>query len=332
MFQIHAERPTTGQIWDMVAIGSLKISKKKNEPGSLSGVFLRDYMTLERGDIIAVQTDDKISDDVDLFYGFVEDTEKANDECSATAYDQLHALQKSKVIKTYGDIKASDLYRQMSDEHKLFMLDPPNVVDSGYVVPGVIADNEAPMDLLIETLNSTFKATGKQYYVFDFFKNLCMEEQEGYRIDKTAYEINTDNLKSYSYGENGEDYINEVIIRSNDDQNTVLATRRDEQSIDRYGLITYTDRVGDGENAEVVADEIFNARRNIIPEMSVSVYGVNPHTIPGRLIHVDLYTARKEYICGWFSIESCDYTLEAGTGMMDMKLKLFQMESETFGR
>lgn len=331
MFQVHVERPSTGQMWDIVAIGDITVSKTKNEPASLTATFLRDKMTVENGDIIGVQLDEQGMDNFNLFYGYVYKTSKQLDEVTVTAYDQLYALKLSREIKVYGNIKASDLYQQMAVEHNLYILDPPNVVDTGFVIPNVVCDNKAPLDLLQEALNVTYDATGRSFYFYDFFKNLCLEDQENLIVKKEDYEINLMNLKSYTYDEDITEWINEVIVMSDDEKNTVLEVRRDQEHIDRNGRITYTERIKDGQNPSIIADYLFETKRKVIPEMDVTVYGMNPQIVPGRLIHVDLYSPSWEYVYGWFKVEDVTFTLSGGTGTMDLKLSLARMENVVFG-
>lgn len=327
MFQVHLERPTTGQIFELVPLGDIQVSKSKNEPASLSATFLRDKMTVETGDIVAVQLDERGMDDFNLFYGYVYHTDKSKDEVKITAYDQLYALKQSTEIKVYGTKTASDLYKQIIQEHKLYMLDPPIITDTGYPIPDIIADNTSLLDLMTECLNKTFNATGRRYFMYDFFKNLCMGEARAFRLSKEQYEFNLENIKDYHYVTDITDRKNEIIVKSESENNPTLAVKRNQQQIDRYGAITQTETVKEGENAQAVANSLYAESMKTPVKLSLSIYGCNPQVIPGRLVHVDFYSVHKyEYICGWYIVDDVTYTLSEGSGDMDVNLTILEVE------
>ena len=329
-FQVHIERPSTGKIYEVAVIGDIQVSKSKNEPGSLTCSILRETITVENGDIIAVQLNEEGMDDFNLFYGYVWKTSKVYDEDNITAYDQLFALKQSKEIKVYGNISASDLFIRMADEHKLFMLDPPNVKDTEYVIPNVIADNSTLLDMMTDALNITYRATGKKYYIYDMFKNLCLHECEEFKLPKEEYELNVENIKSYTIDEDRTEYKNEIIVKSEETDNPELAVRRNEESISAMGAVTYTEKTKDKENADVTADTLFEEKQKDKKSLSVTVYGCNPQIVPGRLVHVDLFSSHLENIMGWFEVEDVTFTLTAGVGNMDLKLSIFDMEDEAW--
>lgn len=228
MYHVYCERPTTGQVWEMVALGEVRVTKSKNEPSSLTATFLRDAMTVEDDDVIAVILDERGNDDANLFYGYVVDTDKCDDEVQVTAYDQLMFLKGSEDTKVYGDKKASELYTQIIEEHNLYKLDPPNILDTEHVIPEVIADGTRPLDLMTDALNITYDVTGKSYYMYDFFRNLCIGESELHKIPMEEYELNADNIKyqGYHYKQNRSDWVNQVAIRSDDEKNELHDLRK----------------------------------------------------------------------------------------------------------
>lgn len=335
MWQFHCQRQKTGQIWELAALGSVTVHKSKNEPSSLTATILRDKMTVEIDDVVAVQLNELGKDDVNLFYGYVENTSKFMDEVKITAYDQLYLLKQSKEFKVYGSKRADEIYRQIIKEHELFSVEPAFIANTEYVIPDVIADGTDPLSLMTEALNVTFRSTGKRYFMYDFFRNLCLGEtdSEDYKIPITDYELDEWNVESYSYDQDGTKRANEIIVKSENEaeKDKLLAVRRDDEEIKRIGSITYHQKIKDGENADIVADTLFTEKREIPQDLTVTAYGVNPQAYPGRLIHVDFFSARKEYIKGWFVIEEADYTLDGGRGMTNFKLSLDTMEVEDFG-
>lgn len=330
MFQVHLERPWNGKIWEMVPIGEITVNKSLNEPSSLSCTFLRDKMTAEIDDIVAVQLNEEGMDDFNLFYGWIRKTSKFTDEVQVTAYDQLMSFKLCKEIKVYGDRKASELFTQICEEHNYFMLDPPNVVDTEYKIPGCVCDNQTQLDMMVDVLNISNERTGKNFYMYDFFKNLCIGESELHKIPKEEYEFNVENIKSYTFDEDGTQRINEVVVKKDDGSDDVLAVRRDEGNIKSHGVISLHVKSNDGENAEKIAADLLYQNQQIATDISVSVYGCNPQVYPGRKVHLDLFTGKLEYIMGWFIVQSVTYKLKDGVGDMDVKLKLAEMESEAW--
>lgn len=96
-------------------------------------------------------------------------------------------------------------------------------------------------------------------------------------------------------------------------------TVRNDELIEKYGFLENFETVEEGENPQTKAEGLLN--ESYPPKRTLSLTGVQGDmTVRGGTpILVDFFTGeRKEFIRGWYCVESVTHTIEDGYHSMDL--------------
>lgn len=321
----------TGEVREIVCIGDATLTRTANQPSSLKLKVRRNDVgpyTPENGDIITLTVDK----DHDMFWGYITETQKSERTVDIVAYDQLWYLNQSTYSKSYGTISASDLYIKMADDFGFNMVDPPTVEDTVYKIVNVILDKAKPMDIMVDALNITYEHTGFRYFIYDAFNNLCLargEHPETLKVNTLC--INHFNCKEYTYTESlsGTYNVVHVVRQSNDGKPAETATKENEQAVKDYGRLEYTTDGAAGENLEELASKILKDKEGVSIKLTCNDVIGDPRVFGGSNVFVDLFTNgledSREYIRGWFEVDSVTHKFSNATHYMDLDLSLVWM-------
>lgn len=320
-----------GQVFSIVAVGDATLTRTPNDPSCLKITVRRNDLgpyTPENGNILTLTVDGVH----DMFWGYIVNTSKEERGIEITAYDQLWYWNQNSYSKEYGTISASDLYIKMSDDFGFNMVDPPTVEDTVYKIPNVILNNAKPIDIMTDALNITYKHTGFRYYIYDAYNNLSLargEHPDTLKVNTLC--INPFNCKSYTYEEDIEDTYNviKVIRKSNDDKPAEVVEVKDDKSIRKYGRLEYIQEGKEGENLTEVANKLLEEKRSVNISLHCSDVIGEPRVWGGSNVFVDFFSEgehdSREYIRGWFRVESVTHKFSNATHYMDLDLKLIWM-------
>lgn len=318
-----------GSVYRLTVIGELTLSRSVNSAASINLTVRRSEITPELGEIITLTIDEQH----DMFWGYITKTSKHSKTVDITAEDQLRYLKENTYTQNYGTLKASELYVRMSDDFGFAMVDPANVADTEYPIPDVVMQNQKPLDVILDALNITFRNTGKRYYVYDAFHNLCLDSDENPETLKvTTFEVTHFNIQGYSYDESMEGVRNVVkaVTLKTDEAEEKTTVAQDEGSVERYGKLEQSVVVDDPENAEAVAQQMLDDGAELTQTLTISGAIGEPRIFGGSSVHVDLYTNglpdQREFLMGWFKVESVTHRIEAGYHTMDMEMTCIEME------
>lgn len=317
----------TGGVWLMTVVGDVTLKRDVNSAATLSLTCRRGTITPERGDVITMTVDGEH----DMFYGYVTSTRKHSKTVDVTARDQLYYMARNTYTQNYGCLKASDLLIRMCEDFGFDIVYPPNIADTEYEIPDVVVQDAKPLDVIVDALNITYRNTGKRYYVYDAFKNVCLDiDTNPETLKVMTFEVRHSNIHDYSIDEDMEDIVNtaKAHAQSEEDDDQKTFTAEDAASQEQFGKLETNKTVGADEDPQSVAEGLLTGPDPL--GMSVSGAIGEPRVIAGSSVHVDLFSnglpEQREFVRGWFKVESVTHKFSLGTHTMDLELSLIEME------
>lgn len=317
-----------GKVYSLAVVGDVTVTRSVNSAACMKLTVLRDEITPEKGEFIAFRLDEEH----DFFYGTIEETAKSKNLVDLTCYDQMYFLANNTYTQNYGTLKANELIVRMADDFGFTMVDPPNVADTEYPIVNVIIQNQNLLDILVDALNITYRNTGKKFYIYDYFNNLCLDKgdnDETLKVDTCI--VTPETCENYNYKETLDGFYNKITVQTKEenqaDRKTVIA--EDKDSIARYGVREFYSQVDDGENIDNVAQTLLEDKDFLHYSLSVTGQIGDPRILGGSSIYVDFYGSRyqvREYIRGWFRVDSVTHKFSNATHLMDLELTLLQMD------
>lgn len=319
-----------GNPWKLAVIGDVTLTRSINASSCLKFTCYRDEITPEKGEFIAFMLDGVH----DVFYGTVEETEKHSKTVDITCYDQIHFLAENSYTQNYGNIKASDLVIRIADDFGFSIMDVPNIADTEYIIPNVILQNSNLHDTIVDALNITYRNTGKKFYLYDWFNNLCLDSGDNPETLKiNTYMVTHHTCKSYVYKEPLDGLKTSVEITTPDGANPDKKNYyKNDELVARYGKRTESKKIDPGENPDQVAQSILDDKSFMAYNLTVSQAIGDHRVFGGSSIYVDFYTNglpdQREFIRGWFRVNSVTHTFSKGTHLMDLDMSLLSMDDD----
>lgn len=319
-----------GKTYKLCIDGDMTLQRGKNNPSCLKFKCYRDMITPEDGEFISFKLDQQHN----CFFGVVTNTSKEANWVDVTAYDFLFYWNQNTYTRNFGNIKASDLFIKMCKDFGFPINDPPNVADTQHVIPGVIMDKEKPLNLIVDALNITKENTGITYYIWDSFGNLCLDRPDNPdTLMVTDFCLTNFNCENHTYTQDLPDLRNyiEITTKEEDKAKSKTAIAQNADSITNYGRLTYSDEAKDGENIQNVANTVLAQKNGLKTALKATGVIGEPRIWGGSSIYVDLFTNGRygrEYIRGWFSVDSVTHKFSKGLHTMDLDLSVIRMDAD----
>lgn len=319
-----------GSVYELNVIGDITVNRSVNSASTMKFTAYRDEITPEKGEFVAFRLDGVH----DIFYGTIEETSKSKEEVDIVCYDQMYFLANNTYTANYGTVKASELLQRMCDDFGFSIVDPPNIKDTEYEIQNVILQNRNLLDVITDALNITFRNTGKKFYIYDYFNNLCLDtpdNDETLKVDSCI--ITPETCEDYSYKESLSGLFNRIKTETKDENQAERksVTVENSESIEMYGVREYSTQVDDPENLDNTAKQLLEDKEFLPYKMSVTGQIGDPRVVGGSSVYVDFYGDRygiREYIRGWFRVDSVTHKFSNGLHTMDLELTLLQMDDD----
>lgn len=321
-----------GVVRKINTVGDATLERTPNNPSCLKLKVRRNDIngayTPENGNIVTLTVDNVH----DMFFGYVVNTSKEERTIEITCYDQLWYFSQNSYSKNFGTISASDLYIKMADEFGFTMVTPPTVEDTVYKIPDVIMENAKPMDTMKDALNITFEHTGFRYYIYDAFNNLSLargEHPETLKVNTLV--ICPDNCKSYTYEESIENMYNVIKLKRQSDKDKPAETVeiKDDESVHKYGSLEYSEQGQEGVDLNEAGKKLLEEKNTVDIKLHCSDVIGEPRVWGGSMVFVDFFSTgeedSREYIRGWFQVDSVTHKFSNATHYMDLDLTLIWM-------
>ena len=285
---------------------------RKGVPGILNfSVIKTKKLKFSEGDAVRLIVKNK-----GLFFGFIF-TKKRNKDgiIQVTAYDQLRYL-KNKDSFSYTNKTASELISILA---KKFRLRTGNLENTKYKIASIISDNETLFDKIQSALDDTLMNRGQIYVLYDDFGKLTLKN-----ISKMKTEILIDEESALDF-----DYTstidtntyNKIQLVNNDDKKskrTIIEVQHG-ANINKWGVLQYTDKFKDGENAKAKAEALLNYYNHKTRSLSIKDAFGSVKIRAGKMVVVqlnlgDIKTSR------YMIVEKCKHTFKEDEHTMDLTL------------
>lgn len=311
--------------FDLVVKDGISIKRSKNEPAVLTFTARR---WPEVGDIVFVTIDDRHNQ----FYGYVEEVIQKVGWADVTCYDTLHFLQINTSAQfVFENMRASDVYIQIARDNQLPMVDPPHVMDTGYVIPYRIESNSKYLDIIRKALDLTYENTGKRFYIWDDFGNLCLHSEK-WLADEAPFIVTAGYVEDYTFKRSSSNFYtaskvtNATSTGGGEASELTQYFARNEELIKLYGFREYHETLNEGEDGQAKANRILSEHNDIPIELSLSKVQGDITVRGGTPILVDFFTTdRMEYIRGWFCVDTVTHNFTHAHHTMDLELSMIKM-------
>lgn len=317
-----------GRNYRLGVIGDVTVTRAVNSAACMKLTVIRDAITPEKGEYIGFRLDGQH----DVFYGTIEETSKSRNKVELTCYDQMYHLANNTYTQNYGTLTLSELIVRMADDFGFTMVDPPNVANTEYAIPDVVIQNANLLDTLVDAANITYRNTGKKFYIYDYFNNLCLDSGDNdgtLKVDTCIITPRT--CRDYAYKETLSGVFNKITVQTKEenfaDRKTVVV--QDDASIGMFGVREFYSQVDDGENIDNVARTLLEDKSFLKYNMTISDQIGDPRVVGGSSVYVDFFTPgyhTREYIRGWFRVDRVTHKFSNATHLMDLELTLLQMD------
>ena len=182
-------------------------------------------------------------DGVVVFKGFVFTAKRDRyGNVSYTAYDQLRYL-KSKQSYTFENQSLEQIITQIATDFNLTLgtLEP-----TGYIFPSLIKENETCLDIIFDALSKTIYQTGKIWIFYDDAGALTLREAKNLQITTVIGDGSMMTDYEYKRDIDSQTYNRVKLARPNKDTGrTDIYVHEDTETISKWGLLQYYDKVDD---------------------------------------------------------------------------------------
>lgn len=319
--QISLRLIQNGKVYEVVVKDKITLTREKNAASKLSCSILRDVITPECGNAVALTIDGYHN----TFYGYVVTTHKSKEWCDVECYDQLYYMNRNKSRFSYENATASEVAYRLCKDRGYGVLDPPQFDDTEFKIPVRIEENVSDLTIITTALDLTYQHTAKRFFIWDDFGSITIHH-DGKMAASHNLLITRAFIENYSYDETLDDAYTASRVEeklSGDNSSIKTYTAKDESAIEQLGFLEAFDTAQEGENPQNKANGLLQV--NHAPVKTIQLSGVQGDcTIRGGTpILVDFFTGeRAEFIRAWFAVESVTHTFENGYHSMDLNCSM----------
>lgn len=312
----------------------ITVTREPNVAAKLTATILRDELTPEVGDFVKLVVDEDVIAQTGhfVFYGFIFDTEKHDEWCSITAYDQLIYLARSKTRLVTNDATIGGLVMKIAEDNNLAIANPPIIHDSEYRFPYRIEDNVTFLQIIQNAIDIVHKNTGEKFFLWDDCGAIALTNQ-GFLAGDVSTIISAQFLESYSITESASEEfytsvrIDKIISQDQDgkagERETTTFTYDDMRA--KFGILEYYGTVNKDDNAEAEAKSILDTHSHLKRGLSLTGCQGDVSVRGGTPVLVDFFTKdRKEYVRGWYETKSVVHHFKHQHHTMDIECELIK--------
>lgn len=313
-----------GRAYEIASVEDVKVSMSKNSATTLSVKSYRDVITPEVDEGVLIMVNKS-----GFVWGYIDDTDKKQKFVTINASDQLRYLVSNIRTQNYGAITLSEFVRQVLADMNANRVEA--IDDTSETLPEIIMQESKVLDTIVEQINKEYDTYGKKYFIYDNFNNLNFKSQLNMLVPMNDFVISHYNTFDYDYKESVKDQLTAVTVKSSSSSDGQAETffARNESAITRHGFKHGVVTANEGENLSVVAAQTLENKGKIYPTLTCSTVG-HLAVRPGCLVFVDYFTNgegdQREFIHGWFEVDSVTHNFSLGTYTMDLDMSLYEME------
>lgn len=274
----------TGKIWEVSNCTQqcTWTTQRTGAPGRF------EFTINKAGDLSFVEGDTvRFSVDGELvFFGWV--FTKTKDRwgvIDVTCYDRIRYLKNTASYAFY-DMTAGDMIRQMAAD---MQVDVSDIEDTGHVIPSLIEQDQACIDIAEAAIQQTLLNTGNIYVLFDDGNGISLKQPSNMISDVIIGEKSLLTDYSYKTDIDQQTYNSVKLVRPNEQTGRKeVFIAQDSGNIDRWGLLQLTQTVDGAVNDAQVkaqAEATLSYYNRRLRTLSVSSLGV-PGLRAGQMIYM----------------------------------------------
>jgi hypothetical protein len=258
-----------------------------------------------------------------IFYGYVFSKSSNQDNIiKVSAYDQMRYL-KNKETYVFENKTAGEVIKKIASD---FNLTTGIIEDTNYVIPSMIEEDITLLDIIYKATDLTLISTKKLYILYDDFGKLNLRNVENLKTDFVV--DGKYNLKDFNYSTSIDDNTaNQVkLIKNNKDTGTKeIYIIKDSNNIQKWGILQYTEIVGDGLNEAQITDRAeksLSLYNRVSKKLSIPVLG-DIRARAGFSIFINSLSLYDDKISKQYMlIESAKHSFSNKEYTMELELKI----------
>ena len=252
-----------------------------------------------------------------IFEGYIFYVQNDNFTQNFKAYDSLRYLM-YKDEKVFQNKTATQIINEILSERKL---KSGQIENTSYVLERTVYIGTSLLDMIYQSLEKTYKATGKNYSFYDDCGKLCLKNIHNAKSN-VILESSTNIIECIVTKEIDSDTYNYVKLYQEDGRKGYRSVKvvKDEQSSSQYGVLGYFERVDSTLNdAQVLqkANSILKEKNRQVEKLSLSCIG-DTSCRAGMCVTVK---ETLQGIDGVFLIQSATHKIDSNGYRMELELK-----------
>ena len=303
------------KFFEVPAQDGLKIVwERKGTPGKLTFTAKYDKkFKIVEGNAVTVSVDG-----TNFFYGFVFTRQMSKDGMMQyTVYDQLRYL-KNKDTMIYKKKRADEVIKKIAGK---FNMKCGTLANTGYKL-SAIEDNTTLFDIIQNALDETLMVKNKVYVLYDKVGKLTLTDISKMKVDACLVDAETGEDFTYKTTIDSDVYNQIKLIHENKkDKNKVyeLYVTRDKNSINKWGLLQYVDKIDDPSIGKLKAKALLKLYNKKQRTLTISKVIGNKNVRAGSLVPVIL-DLQDIKVANYMVVEKVTHSFENKRWTMDLVL------------
>lgn len=289
------------------------VTQRKGSPSELKFTILKDeIINFVEGNVVSFKIDDK-----EVFLGYVFTKSRGKEgTIDVTAYDQLRYF-KNKDIYKCENLTASEFLKNIIEDYNF----KPGIIEqTGYKIESRIEDSTL-FDMVQSALDTTILNTKEMYVLYDDFGKITLKNTSSMILDVFIDEETGENF-SYSSSIDSNTY-NKIQIKYKNEETgetEVMTSLADVESMERWGILQYSDTVEKGENPVEKAKHLLDLYNKKTRTLSIKKAFGDIRVRAGCMVYVMLNLGDM-IVQNLMLVETCTHTFEVNNHFMDLKLR-----------
>lgn len=286
--------------------------ERTGSPGKLTFTALKvANMDFQEGDPVCFYYDNEL-----VFMGYVF-TKKRDREhrIEVTCYDQIRYL-KNKYTYVFENKTATQIITALCKD---FNLQTGVMINTAYIIPSVIEENIAALDIVLDVLEETLLNTGNMFVFYDDAGKLTLRNCASMVSTNIVMKDTAENF-DYSSSIDDETYNSIVLYYKDEDNGMRVFTASSPSTINKWGTLRYFEEVKTPTIGQNKADALLKLYNKKTRELKVSGAFGDITVRGGTLIPVNLYLGDVT-VNNFMLVEKVTHNFDNGQHTMDLTLQ-----------
>lgn len=293
--------------------------ERTGSPGKLTFTVVKtDGLNFSEGDPVCFYYGNK-----SVFKGYVFKKRRDKEQhIEVTCYDQIRYL-KNKYTYVFENKTATQIIKSLCKDFELIT---GTIDDTEYVIPAIVEENKAALDIILDVLEETLMNTGDMFVLYDDFGKLKVKNCADMTSTTLIMKDTAENF-DYSSSIDNETYNSIVLYYKKENEAMQIYTASSPTTIKQWGLLRYFEKVNTPTSGQNKANSLLKLYNRKTRELKVSgAFGditVRGGTlIPVRLDLGDVSTNN------FMLVEKVTHNFENDHHTMDLTLEGYWEEDE----